>query len=252
MDIVNQGVNQGIGMIDSVLYKVRSHRVLSAVVSLFLILYAVFAAPKLPTTILKFFDNMFFRLAFLFLIAYLASNDPMVAVITAIAFMITFQTLSNHRAVAEGFREKFANMMPTTTNNNPKENNLNFMMKPGSAALSEMLPEPLGNEPSGYSDDANTGLFEDAAIPKQELPTPQPSVPSMEATGQTNGVTVEGFAQDEMLVAAAGQEGNMLVPVSAPSEEVHTPASTPAPSCAMYNSLGNLTGFDKDDNLASI
>jgi len=114
MEVVNkltQVVNDG-------LEYVNSNRILSAVLGLFLVLYAALAAPKLPKSVTSWFDNTWFKLGFMFLIAYMATRDPSVAIISAVALLVTLQTLSAQKtaetvvktveAKVEGFRERFS------------------------------------------------------------------------------------------------------------------------------------------------
>ena len=114
MEVVNkltQVVNDG-------LEYVNSNRILSAVLGLFLVLYAALAAPKLPKSVTAWFDNTWFKLGFMFLIAYMATRDPSVAIISAVALLVTLQTLSAQKtaetvvktveAKVEGFRERFS------------------------------------------------------------------------------------------------------------------------------------------------
>lgn len=78
----------------------NSNRIVSSVLGLFLILYASLAAPKLPSNVSAWFDNVWFKLGFMFLIAYMATRDPSVAIIAAVALLVTLQTLSAHRTTA--------------------------------------------------------------------------------------------------------------------------------------------------------
>jgi len=81
---------------------VNNNKILSSVLGLFLILYAAMAAPKLPKSVAKLFDNTLFKLGFMFMIGYLATKDPSTAIISAVALMVTLQTLSSYEA-AETF-----------------------------------------------------------------------------------------------------------------------------------------------------
>jgi len=93
---------------------VNSNKILSSVLGLFLVLYAALAAPKLPKSVTKWFDNTWFKLGFMFLIAYMATKDPSVAIISAVALLVTLQTLSAQKTAenvvqavqskVEGFR----------------------------------------------------------------------------------------------------------------------------------------------------
>lgn len=60
-------------------------------------LYAGLAAPKLPDSLLRLFDNGLFRLFFLFLIMYASSNQPSLALISAVAYVMILNALSGRR-----------------------------------------------------------------------------------------------------------------------------------------------------------
>ena len=62
----------------------------------FLILYASVAAPKLPRYVAKLFDNTFFKLVILFLIAYVSRKNPTVALVAALGLMISIMTLNKY------------------------------------------------------------------------------------------------------------------------------------------------------------
>ena len=93
-----ESVNQMSDYVNKGLDFVNKNKILSSVLSMLLVLYAAAAAPKLPTSVVKVFDNSLFKLGFMFMIAYLATKDPSVAIITAIALLVTIQTLSSREA----------------------------------------------------------------------------------------------------------------------------------------------------------
>lgn len=68
----------------------------SAGLSLFLILYASLAAPKLPEKVARLFDNTFVKMVVFFLIGYTGRKNPTVAAIAAVALMVTLQTLNRY------------------------------------------------------------------------------------------------------------------------------------------------------------
>lgn len=78
----------------------------TAFASLFLILYASLARPDLPLWVARLFDNPFFRLFVLFSIAYAASKNVTIAVVTAITFAVVMSLLSEQR-LREGFLAGF-------------------------------------------------------------------------------------------------------------------------------------------------
>jgi len=94
MDTVNDLSRQ----VDSFLKSVYSNKTANAVIGLFLVLYASLAAPKLPKSVAKIFGNKIFKMVFLFLIAYMASRNVSVAIISAVALVVSMQTFSFHQA----------------------------------------------------------------------------------------------------------------------------------------------------------
>ena len=92
MDVIKQ-VN---GTVNDGLQVINGNRIASVVLGLFLALYASLAAPNLPSSVTKIFKNPLFKLGIMFLIAYMATKDTSVAIITAVALLVTLQTLSAH------------------------------------------------------------------------------------------------------------------------------------------------------------
>jgi len=80
--------------VNGVMSVVDNNKIISTVVCLFLVLYASLAAPKLPKSITVIFKNTWFKLIFMFLIAYMATHNPAVAIISAVGLLITLQTLN--------------------------------------------------------------------------------------------------------------------------------------------------------------
>ena len=97
MDVIN---NLSREVTDSLEY-INNNKYLTSILGLFLALYAALAAPKLPKSITLWFDNTWFKLAFMFLIAYMATKDASVAIIAAVALLVTLQTLSAQKTTEE-------------------------------------------------------------------------------------------------------------------------------------------------------
>jgi hypothetical protein len=68
----------------------------SGFVKIFIILYAVLAAPKLPSWIAKLFHHWSFQIVIFALIAYMATKDISIAILIAVAFFISFHTYTRH------------------------------------------------------------------------------------------------------------------------------------------------------------
>jgi hypothetical protein len=82
--------------LDRVLKPIFSDKTTAALVTLFLVLYGGLAAPKLPKSIAQLFKNPIFKMIILSLIAYTASKNASVAIIAAVALVISIQTLSKY------------------------------------------------------------------------------------------------------------------------------------------------------------
>jgi len=91
-----QSFNTSSNMTNSLEY-LTNNKIISAMIGLFLALYAALAAPKLPKSITLWFDNFWFKLGFMFLIAYMSTKDAPIAIISAVALLVTLQTLSAHK-----------------------------------------------------------------------------------------------------------------------------------------------------------
>jgi hypothetical protein len=70
------------------------NKYVAATLAIFLILYAGYAAPKLPASIAKLFDYEIFKLLIIFLIAFTSSKSPMLSILIALAFVLSLQTLN--------------------------------------------------------------------------------------------------------------------------------------------------------------
>lgn len=73
----------------------------SAILSLALLIYAGVAAPRLPPSVTQYLDYSVVRFAIFFAVAYFARSNPTVALISAIAVLVTLQTLSAHKYEAK-------------------------------------------------------------------------------------------------------------------------------------------------------
>ena len=73
---------------------VKTNKIVGPILAMLLVLYAVYAAPKLPKAAAKIFDYSAVKIVYMFLIAYIATKDPSVAIVTAVGLFIAIQTLS--------------------------------------------------------------------------------------------------------------------------------------------------------------
>ncbi len=66
-------------------------------IAIILIIYSAFIVQRLSPFVLKTFDNLWVKLLLLFIIAYSAKQSPTVALLGAIAFMVTLQMVATHK-----------------------------------------------------------------------------------------------------------------------------------------------------------
>ena len=82
---------------DSYLAVLHTNVYVSGVVTLFLVLYGAMAAPALPVGLASLFENSLFKLLILVLVLVVRNYNPTMAVLVAIGFVISMQTLSKYR-----------------------------------------------------------------------------------------------------------------------------------------------------------
>ena len=89
-------MNTILNAIDNVL----NNKTFSVIISLLLVLYAGLAAPALPNQVILFFDTAVGKVLFLFLIGFVASRNVQVALMVAVAYVITLH-IANQRATEQ-------------------------------------------------------------------------------------------------------------------------------------------------------
>jgi len=82
---------------ETVLNRGLDNEYISTTIKVLIGLYAAFAAPKLPPSLVSLMDNVLVRIAFAFVIVLTATRDPSIALMIAIAFIITLQTANKFR-----------------------------------------------------------------------------------------------------------------------------------------------------------
>jgi uncharacterized membrane protein YjjP (DUF1212 family) len=96
---MDKSVEQLNSQLDSVLKPLFENRQVLAGLGLFFALYAGMLAPRLPNSIIYFFDTTLGKFLFIFTIAFVASrnipNSLNVAVIVSVMFLLAITTLNN-------------------------------------------------------------------------------------------------------------------------------------------------------------
>lgn len=91
-------------IVDKSMTTIFSNKYLTAVITLFLVLYGSLATPKLPKFLTNLFDRHIFRALILTLIVYKDNRNLMMSISIAVAFLITMQIVSEQK-----FLENFSN-----------------------------------------------------------------------------------------------------------------------------------------------
>lgn len=94
MDKIDSAVKTFDNTVKGWLSFIDDNEYVTGALTIFLIVYASYAAPKLPPYILKLFDNPLFKLLIFFLIVYTAKKNPTVAIIAAVALMVSIHALN--------------------------------------------------------------------------------------------------------------------------------------------------------------
>jgi len=72
----------------------NENKYVNTVLAIILILYASYAAPKLPKNFAKLFTQTWFQLLIIFLIAFMANKNPMLSILITIGFVLTIMALN--------------------------------------------------------------------------------------------------------------------------------------------------------------
>jgi len=97
MKQIRKITNPIIKSVEKVLNRALDNVYLNTALKVFLILYAALAAPKFPPKLAFLMDNVFVRIGVSFLIVFMAIRDPGIALMIAVAFVITLQTANKLR-----------------------------------------------------------------------------------------------------------------------------------------------------------
>lgn len=99
MEEVQKTMMPLIAPIEKVLNRGLDNIYINTALKVFIGLYAAFAAPKLPPSLVNLMDNVFVRIGFAFIIVFMAVRDPSIAIMIAVAFIITLQTANKYRLI---------------------------------------------------------------------------------------------------------------------------------------------------------
>ena len=99
MEEVQNIIEPVVNASEKVLNRALDNVYISTAIKVFIGLYAAFAAPKLPPSLVNLMDNTLVRIVFAFVIVLTATRDPSIAILIDIAFIITLQTANKYRLI---------------------------------------------------------------------------------------------------------------------------------------------------------
>jgi len=143
-DQVQNALKKIVGQTEKVLNRALDNVYLNTSLKVFLALYAAFAAPKLPKSLVNLMDNTLTRIVFAFLIVLMAPVDPALAIIIAIAFVLTLQTANKMRLYNTDLSQASANQLSWLPSAQDSPNTA----APEEAVNSEQLPDVILEQPS--------------------------------------------------------------------------------------------------------
>ena len=88
--------------VDKFYSSLHSNKIVSTILTTFLIVYGSMASPNLPGFIRKMFENKIFKILILSLVVYSSNKDPKFAIMMALIFTITLTFIDQ-----KNFFEKF-------------------------------------------------------------------------------------------------------------------------------------------------
>jgi len=104
---------------DTVDYSV-TNKYISVAIKILIALYAAFAAPQLPREVAFFFDHTVVRILVAVLIIYVATKDPSMAILIALAFVLTLQTANKYRLLETSKGVTHENQLPWLSSDGPR------------------------------------------------------------------------------------------------------------------------------------
>ena len=79
--------------------KILQNTYMSAILSLFLVMYGPRLQPKLPDSVKNVFENRIFRGLVIFLINYLSSNNIQLSIVITLVFLVTMNLIHNETII---------------------------------------------------------------------------------------------------------------------------------------------------------
>ena len=231
--------------LDGLLNPIFSDKIGAAVVTLVIVLYAGLAAPKLPKSVAGLFKSKIFKIVILSLIAYTSTKNVSVAVISAIALVVSMQTLSKYERSDVVIKElEKENGEPQTEE---------------STVETDSASEPA-SEPAPASDSASESASNSASEPEpaSDAESSEEKVTGVKTVPDEKYATYKVESSDSEEVLNTSEEDRIVAKKA--EEEVNnetnaSPVGTFKHSGDKFKKLeekfDDVEGFEQDDMYAS-
>jgi len=251
--------------IDSKIKEVLENKYVSTLIIMFIALYAGLAAPKLPKYWVNLFDSQLFKLFVLFMIGYMATKNYSIAIVCAMAFLITMNTMQKHKV-----NDKIISILimdPTnydTSAKLPIPSDINNIVLPNSSQYMELpinissnlsnvvsqSEKPNNEQISGAStfEESRSTLGEDFSKRKFS-----PSGDSTSEESRSNLLSSSGKPNNEQMSRTEIERNLSIAPSlkkrngpESGSESEHIITSPGLLGEVAHNNLSNIEGFQND------
>ena len=190
MQKVGKQIEKSVKSVESLFKKVLGNKNLRNILLVLLVIYSIFFANKLPENLRNFLKSMQGKLVVLLLIVYFAYNDVSIAILLAVAYVVSNHNIENMDNNNKGFFDKLWSKIKkiftkkeSTNNaaaNNDKANNAKANNAPANNAKANNAPAnnakandapannaPANNVPANNQGDNNGNNLEVVAANSQ-------------------------------------------------------------------------------------
>ena len=96
LNSLSSGLNQANETVNTHLQTVSQHSIGKIVLHMIVILYASLVAPKISSGFAPYISNMYFKIAFMSLIAWVFTKDPTLSILVAVGYFLTISYLTKN------------------------------------------------------------------------------------------------------------------------------------------------------------
>lgn len=188
MEQITAPINSIIQQTENILNRTMDNVYITTALKVFIGLYAAFAAPQLPPSLVNLMDNILVRIAFAFIIVLMATRDPSIALMTAVAFIITLQTANKYRIINSNLSVA-------------DENQTSWLPSSKEEHFGKEDEEGSPNTSMAYTNYTSSVDNYTSSVDQSDIETMKNSIPSENFDGHS---TPEGSDLDNTFLSSAG------------------------------------------------